>query len=54
MEQDDIKDMVQQHFNLFLKDNGETDPISQADLLSGIHSNISNKENEELGKPISE
>ena len=52
MEQDDIKDMVQQHFNLLLLDNGEIDPISQADLLSGICSNISDKENEELGNPI--
>ena len=54
MEQDGIKDMVWQHFNLLLSDRGETDPISQDDMPSGIHSNISDKENEELGKPILE
>ena len=29
------------------------DPFSQADLLTGIHSNISKEENKELGNPIS-
>ena len=46
--------MVRQHFNLLLSDSSETNPTSQDDLLSGIRSIISDKENEELGKQISE
>ena len=46
--QDDIKKLALQHFNQLFSDSRETSPISQFDLLSGILSNISDKENEEL------
>ena len=52
--QDNIKKLALHHFNQLYSDSGETDPFSQADLLSGIHSSISEEENKELRKPISE
>ena len=53
-EQDNIKKLAFQHFNQLYSDIVEADPLSQADLLSGIHSSIFEEENKELGKPISE
>ena len=41
-------------FNQLFSDSGETDPISQVDLLSSILPNIYDKENEDLENPISE
>ena len=52
--QDDIKKLALQHFNQLFSDSGETDPISQVDLLSSILPNIYDKENEDLENPISE
>ena len=49
-----IKKLALQHFNHLYSDSGETDPFSQADLLSGIHSSISDEENRELKNPIFE
>ena len=51
---DAIKKLSLQHFNLLYSDSGYTYPISQVYLLSGIHPNISDKETEDLEKPISE
>ena len=50
--QDAIQNLALQHFNLLYSDSGDTDPISQADILLGIRPNISVKENEDLEKPI--
>ena len=50
--QDAIKKLALQHFNLLYLDSGDTDPISQVDILLGIRPKISIKENEELEKPI--
>ena len=51
---DAIKKLVLQHFNLLYSDSGHTYPISQADIISGIHPNIFVKENEDLEKPITD
>ena len=51
---DNIKNLAHQHFNQLYIDSGETDPFSQMDLLSGIHPNITEEENKELEKPITE
>ena len=49
-----IERNIFQHFSQLYTDSEETDPISQDDLLSVIPPIISNAENEELVKPISE
>ena len=49
-----IKRHIVQHFRNLYTDRDEMDPISQAELLSVIPSKISDDENEELMKPISE
>ena len=51
---DAIKKLVLQHFNLLYSDSGHTYPISQADILPGIHPNNFVKENEDLEKPITD
>ena len=44
--------MALQHFNILYSDSGYTDPISQADILLGIHPNTYVKENEDIEKPM--
>ena len=52
--QHNIKKLAFQHFNQLYSDIGEVDPLSQADLLSKIQSSITEDENKEMEKPISE
>ena len=52
--QDNIKKLAFQHFNQLYSDNGEADPLSQADLLSEIQPSITEEENKEVEKLISE
>ena len=52
--QDNIKKLALHHFNQLYTDSGEMDPLAQADLLSVIHPSISEEENKELEKPITE
>ena len=49
-----IKRHIVQHFRNLYTNSDETDPISQAELLSVIPSKIYDDENEELVKPNSE
>ena len=49
-----IKKHIVQHFRNLYTDKDETDPISQDELLSVIPSKITDDENEELVRPISE
>ena len=51
--EDNIKNLALQHFKQLYSDSGETDPFSQVDPLSSIHSSVSEEENKEMGKPIS-
>ena len=53
-EQDNIKKLALHHFNQLYSNSGETDPLSQEDLLIHIHPNISEEGNKELENPISE
>ena len=52
--QDNIKKLAMHHFNQLYSDIGETDPLSQVDLLSIIHPSIFEEENKVLEKPITE
>ena len=52
--QDNIKKLALHHFNQLYSDSGETDPLSQADLLTDIQTSISEEENKELENPITE
>ena len=54
VEQEDIKTHVFQHFRDLYQDKDETDPIAQAELLSGIPSLITEQDNEDLSKSIME
>ena len=52
--QDNIKKLAFQHFNQLYSDIGEANALSQADLLSEIQPSITEEENKEMEKLISE
>ena len=54
VEQEEIKDHVFWHFRELYRDKEETGPLSQAGLLSGIPSLITEQDDKELENPIME
>ena len=54
VDQEEIKDHVFQHFRDLYMDKEETDPLVQTDLLFGIPSLITEKDDKDLSKPIME